>query len=254
MPNDEIRFRRRIEDAGFSVLYHVLTLDKELSNQAFRLYSLLLKYAQQRGRAYPGVKRLAEDLAKSEVSISRALAELTKRGLISRQRRFGTSSITWIEDPNEVYKDVLEQMGESIKSDRTEDHDPIKNDSTGDQDPIKNDRTEGDDPVKNDMSFLSKMTGKEKEDKNNKKEEEEEKEASIWQAALGELRLQVTKATFETWVKSTRLLSCQGDVFVVGTQNEFARDWLASRLLTTVERILVGIVGRPVEVRFVTDT
>lgn len=58
MPNDEIRFRRRIEEAGYSILYHVLTLDGELSDQAFRLYSLLLKYAQQKDYAYPGVKRL----------------------------------------------------------------------------------------------------------------------------------------------------------------------------------------------------
>ena len=62
------------------------------------------------------------------------------------------------------------------------------------------------------------------------------------------------KATFDTWVRNTRLVSCQDGVFVVGTQNEFARDWLENRLLTTVERTLVGIVGYLVKVRFVTDT
>jgi len=76
-------------------------------------------------------------------------------------------------------------------------------------------------------------------------------ERNIWQAVLGELRLQMTKATFDTWVRNTRLVSCQDDVFVIGAQNEFARDWLENRLLTTVERTLVGIVGHPVEVRFV---
>ena len=76
-------------------------------------------------------------------------------------------------------------------------------------------------------------------------------ERNIWQAALGELQLQMTKATFDTWVRNTRLVSCQDDVFVIGAQNEFARDWLENRLLTTVERTLVGIVGHPVEVRFV---
>jgi hypothetical protein len=76
-------------------------------------------------------------------------------------------------------------------------------------------------------------------------------ERNIWQAALGELRLQMTKASFDTWVKNTRLVSCQDGVFVIGTQNEFARDWLENRLRTTVERILVGIVGHPVEVKVV---
>ena len=76
-------------------------------------------------------------------------------------------------------------------------------------------------------------------------------ERNIWQAVLGELQLQMTKAIFDTWVRNTRLVSCQDDVFVIGAQNEFARDWLENRLLTTVERTLVGIVGHPVEVRFV---
>jgi hypothetical protein len=79
-------------------------------------------------------------------------------------------------------------------------------------------------------------------------------ERNIWQAALGELRLQMTKATFDAWVRNTRLLSCQDDIFVIGAQNEFARDWLENRLLTIVERTLVGIVGHPVEVRFVAES
>jgi predicted transcriptional regulator len=253
MPNDEIRFRRRIEEAGYSILYHVLTLDGELSDQAFRLYSLLLKYAQQRGKAWPGIERLAEDLGKSEKSVKRALAELRRRGLISRQRRFGTSSITYIEDPNDVYGDLLAQMCEGVK-----------NDPTGDYEGAKNDPTDGHERVRNDPSLGSKMTPKEKEEEKNKREKEEEekaihlseneeKEAAIWQAALGELRLQMTKAAFDTWVKNTRLVSCQDNVFVIGAQNEFARDWLANRLITTAERILVGIVGHSVEVRFVVN-
>ena len=79
-------------------------------------------------------------------------------------------------------------------------------------------------------------------------------ERNIWQAALGELRLQMTKATFDTWVRNTRLVSCQDDVFVIGARNEFSRGWLENRLLTTVERTLVGIVGHPVGVRFVVNS
>ena len=78
-------------------------------------------------------------------------------------------------------------------------------------------------------------------------------ERDIWQAALGELQLQMTKATFDTWVRNTRLLSCQDGDFVIGVHNAFARDWLENRLLTTVKRTLVGIVGHPVEVRFVLE-
>jgi len=72
----------------------------------------------------------------------------------------------------------------------------------------------------------------------------------IWQAALRELQLQMTKATFDTWVKNTQALSHKDGIFTIGVPNALARDWLENRLLTTVERTLVGIIGHPVEVEF----
>jgi len=72
----------------------------------------------------------------------------------------------------------------------------------------------------------------------------------IWQAALIELELQMTKATFDTWVKNTRAISHKDGIFVIGLHDALARDWLENRLLTTVERTLVGIIGHTVEVEF----
>jgi chromosomal replication initiator protein len=72
----------------------------------------------------------------------------------------------------------------------------------------------------------------------------------IWQAALGELQLQMTKATFDTWVKNTHVVSFEDGTFIIGVHNAFTKDWLENRLLTTVKRTLVGIVGRSVEVKF----
>jgi len=72
----------------------------------------------------------------------------------------------------------------------------------------------------------------------------------IWTAALGELRLQMTKATFDTWVRDTRALELDGDCLVIGVSNEYSREWLENRLTTTMERTLTGILGYPVRVRF----
>jgi chromosomal replication initiator protein len=72
-----------------------------------------------------------------------------------------------------------------------------------------------------------------------------------WQAALGELQLQLTKATFDTWVKSTYVVSSEDGTFLVGVHNAYAKDWLENRLLTTIKRTLVGIVGRSVDIRFI---
>ena len=37
----------------------------------------------------------------------------------------------------------------------------------------------------------------------------------IWQAALGELQLEMTRATFDTWVKPTALLSYEDGRFAI---------------------------------------
>jgi chromosomal replication initiator protein len=74
---------------------------------------------------------------------------------------------------------------------------------------------------------------------------------SAWKATLGELELQMTKATFNTWLKDARLLTCEDNEFVVGVRNDYAKDWLENRLRDTILRTLSAIVDAPVTVRFV---
>ncbi len=76
----------------------------------------------------------------------------------------------------------------------------------------------------------------------------------VWQAALGELQLQLTKSTFDTWLRDAHLLAYEDGVFVVGVENAYAKDWLENRLLSTIKRTLTGIAGRATEVRFVVWT
>ena len=73
----------------------------------------------------------------------------------------------------------------------------------------------------------------------------------IWQAALGELQLEMTRATFETWVKPTSLMSYEDGRFAIAVPNAYAQEWLQNRLLSTVKRVLTGITGRSVEIKFV---
>lgn len=76
------------------------------------------------------------------------------------------------------------------------------------------------------------------------------KAEQIWQAALGELQLQMTKATFDTWVRDTTVISYEDGSFIIGVHNGFAKDWLENRLLTTIKRTLTAIIGHTVEVKF----
>jgi hypothetical protein len=75
----------------------------------------------------------------------------------------------------------------------------------------------------------------------------------LWDMALGQLRFQMTQATFDTWVKDTYLISQAGDTLVVGTPSTFAKDWLENRLITTIRRTVTNLVGQPVDIRFVFD-
>ncbi|MGQ9681014.1 MAG: chromosomal replication initiator protein DnaA [Anaerolineae bacterium] len=72
----------------------------------------------------------------------------------------------------------------------------------------------------------------------------------IWQTALGELQLQLTRATFDTWLKDTVGLACEDGAFVVGVRNAYAKDWLENRLYAHAARTLAGILNRTVELRF----
>ncbi|KAA3658345.1 MAG: chromosomal replication initiator protein DnaA [Chloroflexi bacterium] len=73
---------------------------------------------------------------------------------------------------------------------------------------------------------------------------------AAWKATLGELELQMTKATFNTWLKDAHLLSCEENTYVVGVRNDYAKDWLQNRLRDTILRTLSAIQGQHVDVRF----
>jgi chromosomal replication initiator protein len=73
----------------------------------------------------------------------------------------------------------------------------------------------------------------------------------IWYAALGELQLQMTRPTFDTWLKNTKAISYEDGSLIIGVHNAYAKDWLENRLMSIIKRTLVGIVDRAIEVRFV---
>lgn len=76
---------------------------------------------------------------------------------------------------------------------------------------------------------------------------------NIWQTTLGQLQMQMTQATFDTWVKDTHIASHEGDKLIIGTKSAFAKDWLENRLAGTISRTVKNVVGYPVELEFVVD-
>lgn len=63
--------------------------------------------------------------------------------------------------------------------------------------------------------------------------------------------MEMSKASYETWVKPAELLQYEGNLFTIGVQNAYACDWLKSRLSGTVTRILTGLMESAQQVEFV---
>lgn len=72
-----------------------------------------------------------------------------------------------------------------------------------------------------------------------------------WQATLGQLQHEMSKASFDTWVSSAEFLGYDEDSgkFDIGVKNAYARDWLDDRLNSTITRLLTGMIGSPVKTK-----
>ncbi len=72
-----------------------------------------------------------------------------------------------------------------------------------------------------------------------------------WQNVLAELRQEMPKSSFDTWVRDTKAISFDGEEITVAVSNAYARDWLEDRLSTTVQQKLSALLGKKVRVKFV---
>jgi DnaA-like protein len=72
-----------------------------------------------------------------------------------------------------------------------------------------------------------------------------------WQALLDQLSMEMPRASFSTWVQGSKPVHFETNTLQVACRNPYTRDWLESRLRSTVERLLVGILNTSVGVVFV---
>ncbi len=74
----------------------------------------------------------------------------------------------------------------------------------------------------------------------------------LWKTALGELELQMTRATFDTWLRDTRCIGTENnDTLIVGVKNGYAVEWLEHRLYALIQRTLQRITGEEMQARFI---
>jgi len=73
----------------------------------------------------------------------------------------------------------------------------------------------------------------------------------IWTAVQEELRFQLAKPSYETWLKNAQLVSADGGTFRIGVPSKLAKDWLEDRFAGLIQETLQAVTGGEVEVDFV---
>lgn len=76
---------------------------------------------------------------------------------------------------------------------------------------------------------------------------------SLWTQVLERLQLQLSRPTFETWIKTASAEQLENDCLVIRTPNPFARNWLQKYYIKTIAEVVQDILGYPVEIYITTD-
>ena len=71
-----------------------------------------------------------------------------------------------------------------------------------------------------------------------------------WEAALGRLQLQVTRPSYDTWLRDTVALELNGHSLVVGVPTTFAAEWLGRRMHVLIEAAVASVARTTIDVTF----
>ena len=72
----------------------------------------------------------------------------------------------------------------------------------------------------------------------------------VWETALGQLQLQVSRPSYETWLRDTVGLSIDQDFMTVGVPTPFAAEWLERRMYLLLQRTVGEVTRTTVHLQF----
>lgn len=72
-----------------------------------------------------------------------------------------------------------------------------------------------------------------------------------WKSVLGQLQMEMPRASFDTWVRDTHPIRFENGLLTISVRNAYARDWLESRLASTINHLLIDVMNSNVSVNFV---
>ena len=81
----------------------------------------------------------------------------------------------------------------------------------------------------------------------------EQSPEEFWRLVLDDLKLQMARVTFSTWLQSTRALGLANGTLWIKVRNRAAQEWLENRLDRKVRNTVDYFASAPLQVRYVTD-
>jgi chromosomal replication initiator protein len=71
----------------------------------------------------------------------------------------------------------------------------------------------------------------------------------LWSEVLDRLQLQLSRPTFETWIKTATAETLENNCLILKTPNPFARNWIQKYYLKTISEVVEEILGHRVEIQ-----
>ena len=75
----------------------------------------------------------------------------------------------------------------------------------------------------------------------------------IWDSVLGKLELRIPRPSFNTWLKETKGVSFDSDLFFVSVPDAFTASYLEERMLGILENEISDILKKEVKLNFIVD-
>lgn len=72
-----------------------------------------------------------------------------------------------------------------------------------------------------------------------------------WLATQGQLELQLSQATYDTWVRDCKFISYENGIFTISVRNAYVKDWLEHRLYRSIRHTLSDVFRHQIDVHFV---
>jgi chromosomal replication initiator protein len=75
----------------------------------------------------------------------------------------------------------------------------------------------------------------------------------LWQQTLSVIQTKISKPSFDTWFKSTKVIRADGNRLTILAPNEFAREWLESKYSHLIRNTIFDLTGETRDIQFVIE-